>query len=141
MTFFVAAIASSVISGAFKCVSRLISFLTLTLFLAWCSFLDQNVQTIYSTLNKIQVIKYDSKRKNKSRQKPALNHLLTYVEGSSTHVLSFKRFHCIFGIFIVLVIYESVGPLEDKQSKKVSEAEEEARHAASQCEMTLIHRR
>ena len=66
-----------------------------------------------------------------SLDKLSLEYLLTYVEGSTAHVFSLQRFHSVFGIFIVLVVHESIGPLEDKQSKVVSEAEE-ARHAASQ---------
>ena len=129
MTFSFTAIATSFFSASIECLRSIIICLSvLTLFLAWCSFLDQSVPTIYSTLNKIQAVKYDSENQSKSRYDSALKYLLTDVEGSSTHILSLKRFHSIFGIFIVLVIHESIGPLEDKQSKKVSEAEE-ARHA------------
>ena len=51
-----------------------------------------------------------------------LSGLLTDVKSPAAHVFPLKGFHGVFGVFVVLVIDESIGSLEDKESKRVSES-------------------
>ena len=51
-----------------------------------------------------------------------LSGLLTDVKSSAAHIFPFEGFHGVFGVFVILVIDESIGSLEDKESKRVSES-------------------
>ena len=52
---------------------------------------------------------------------------LTNVKISAAHVFLMKGFLGVFGVFVVFVIDESIGSLEDKESKRVSESGRDGR--------------